>query len=250
MKRLFIILFFVFVQIVSAVNVYPEWFLHPYKYPDVITGYSYNGLSAKQDVVHMITAYSDCVVKGHLEIFEYPGRSDVLKNSQYYYWFSQQAADSLLPHIISLQRYDIDLLTRDYIEAFSLDSVNLDSVPMIDIRTMNRPWWTQKTCFESGTYYYGVGMYTSLGRDNDAWKTAEEQAVFSILTHVAVGVHNIKILHENEEYDENFTEISFLELKFHLLNIEIVERYPDGQNQLYYVLARIRKSDIHSPLLN
>ncbi|MDZ7722286.1 MAG: hypothetical protein U5R06_05515 [candidate division KSB1 bacterium] len=232
-----------------SVNSYPEWFLYPYKYPNITTGYSYNGLSAKEDVVSMLTAYSDCVVNGHLEVFEYPGRDDVLKNSEYYYWFSEQSADNLRSRIIPLQRYDIDLLTKDYIQAFSMDSIKLDSVPLVDIQTLKRPWWIEKFCFESDQYYYGVGMYTSQGRENDAWKTAEEQAVFSILTHVAVRFHNIVILKKTSSPQEGFTKISFLELRFHLENIHILERYPDWKNQLYYVLVRIHKSNIHSPLL-
>ena len=232
-----------------SVIAYPEWFLSPYKYPDVITGYSYNGLSAREDAVHMLAAYSDCIVKGPLEIFDYPHSNDVLKNSNYYYWFSQESADSLRPYLLSLGRYDTDLLTRDYIEAFALDSLSLDSVPVLNVQEIKPPKWLNQTFFEGAEYYYGIGMYTSMGRDNDAWKTAEEQAVFAILTNLAVNVHNIKILAESEEPQEGFTDISFLGLFFHLQNIEIVQRYPDNRSQLFYVLARIRKSNVRSPLL-
>jgi hypothetical protein len=94
-------------------------------------------------------------------------------------------------------------------------------------------------------------MYTALGRENDGWKTAEEQGIFTILNALAVEVHNLGVLAKRtvgKSHQESSEQIKFINLKYHLKNISIMERFPDLENKLYYVLVRIPKKDVWSPM--
>ena len=95
-------------------------------------------------------------------------------------------------------------------------------------------------------------MYTAIGLENDAWKTAEEQAIFTILTALAVNVYKIQITEKDTGIGgetSSFDQISFIKLKFLLKNITVLERFPDRKNKLFYVLVRIPKNGIISPML-
>ncbi len=236
----------------NAITAYPEWFLFPSTYPDIIVGYSYGGLTAREDAASTYAAYNECIVKGTLEFFDISSRDDVLQNSNYFYYFSPDSLSAIERQLIELTRFDVDMLLRDYVAAFAMDSIALDSVKTIHAHQIEKPPWIDQTFFMENDYYYGVGMYTSKGSENDAWKTAEEQAVFTILTNIAVEVHKIDLV-TKETQDQSMTssmeEITFLKLHFGLKNIEICQRYPDIKNQLYYVLARIAKHNVSSPML-
>lgn len=62
-----------------AIDEYPIWFLYPNRFPGIIVGYSYNGLSAKTDAENMYCAYRSCVVNGTLEILKTQTRINGLK---------------------------------------------------------------------------------------------------------------------------------------------------------------------------
>jgi hypothetical protein len=89
-----------------------------------------------------------------------------------------------------------------------------------------------------------------MGNENDAWKTAEEQAIFSVLTNLAVGVFKLRLSDkESVEGPANMEEISFLTLRYLLQNIQVLQRFPDVENKVFYVLVRIPRNGLHSPLL-
>lgn len=92
-------------------------------------------------------------------------------------------------------------------------------------------------------------MYSSRLNENDAWKSAEERAYFEIMNCIVIHIFSVKISTKTNytEFDET---ASAVELHFRLRNIQVLERYPDVKNQLFYVLVRIKKSDVQSPLLN
>ncbi|MGD9897691.1 MAG: hypothetical protein AB7T22_01065 [Calditrichaceae bacterium] len=239
-----------------AANSYREWFLYPQKYSNIITGYSYRGLSAKEDAAAVYNIYRECIVKGTYEVFDSSSEKELLQNSDYFYYFSPDSSDKTMSRLIEADHFDINLISGDYITAFGIDSsaifANI-SFPVIDANGITKPDWEKYTFFEDDLYYYGVGKFTTTGNENDGWKTAEEQAVFNILTNVAVEVHNVNYYSPGSDTSGHLDEIegiTILKLMFRVRNISIVQRYPDFNNQLFFVLARIFKTDIYSPMLN
>ena len=250
--RLLLISLFSIVASLQATEVYPEWFLFPRLYPNIITGYTYNGMPADSDAANMFLAYRECIVVGTLEILEDETTNDMLKNSNYFYYFSADSVEHLRERLKPVDRFDVNMFTHDQIFAYTLNQAVDLNAPRIDSNTLPEPVWKDKNFYEDNLYYYGVGMYTAIGRENDAWKTTEEQAVFTILTALAVNVYKIQIS-ENDggpgALTSSFDQISFIKLKFLLKNITVLERFPDRNNKLFYALVRIPKRGIISPML-
>ncbi len=232
----------------TASNVYPEWFLYPKKYQGFITGFTYNGTSEKIDAEIMACVYKECVVYGTLEIFQNSG-TDYLKNSDYFYYYSPDSLDAIRNRLYPVDRFIISTFNDEYVTLFSKDSSVQVSAPRFELDQISKPYWLEKDFFEDSVYYYGVGIYTSLGREADAWKTAEEHAIFNIITNVAVQMHSLQLVLQDENRGDAIEEISFLKVKYLLRNIQVLERYPALQEQLFYVLVRIAKKDVVSPLL-
>lgn len=252
MKTILIFAWFILLSVpVFGLNRYPEWFLFPKKYPKVITGYSYSGNTAEFDAENMYCAYRSCVVYGTLEIYQDPQNNDWLKNSDYYYYFSPDSVRKIHGQLVELDSFATEIITGDYIAAFELPPVDSTfESPWIEVSTLPKPDWLDKAFWQDETYYYGVGLYTSTGNENDAWKTAEEQGIFTILTNLAVAVFKLRQTEQNaDESSASMMEISFLNLRYLLNNIKILERYPDNEYQVYYTLVRIPKQDVHTPML-
>lgn len=238
---------------VRATEIYPDWFIFPASYPGLVTGYTYNGMSALTDAANMYCAFRECIVVGTLEVFENESSNDLLKNSNYFYHFSPDSVDSISERLIPVDRFDVSAYSQDQVYLYSLGKVQELSAPRIEAVTLPQPSWIQKSFFEDQYFYYGIGMYTAIGNENDGWKTAEEQAIFSVLTALSVEIHKIQVVskfNEAGEQTELLDQISFIKLKFLLRDIQVMERYPDKKNKLYYVLVRIPKNGIISPLLN
>ena len=233
---------------VSASNQYPEWFLYPKKYPKFITGFTYNESSEKIDAEIMSCVYRECIVYGTLEIFQNSGE-EYLKNSDYYYYYSPDSLSTIRGHLYPVDRFCISTLNDEYVTLFAEDSTVQVSAPRLEIEQIPVPQWLEKDFFEDDTYYYGIGIYTSLGREADAWKTAEEHAIFNIITNLAVQIHSLQLVLQDENQGDAVEKVAFLKVKYLLRNIQVLERYPDRRNQLFFVLVRIAKKDVVSPLL-
>lgn len=229
----------------AAIKQYPEWFLYPQKYSDIIVGYSYRGMPSEKVAENMYCAYKKCYAVGTLEIFDLDGNHDLLKNSNYYYEFSKDSVKKIEGRLIEIDRFSVNVFSGDYISAFSLDDTIEIEENIIPVDEIERPDWVDKSFIEDESSYYGIGMYTAIGLENDAWQTAEEQAIFNILNQVAVNFSQINVLYSDSWSDADYTEeISVLEIRYALQDIKIVERFPDRKNKLFYVLAKINKNDI------
>ena len=229
----------------ASLKQYPEWFLYPHKYSDVVVGYSYRGMPSEQVAENMYCAYKKCFAVGTLEIFDLDGNSDLLKNSNYYYEFSKDSVKAVEGRFVEIDRFNVNIFSGDYISAFSIDDTLEIEKNVIPIDDIARPAWVDQTFIQDHSYYYGIGMYTAIGLENDAWQTAEEQAIFEILNQVAINFGKINTLYSDAWEDEDYSEeISVLEIRYALKDITIFERFPDRQNKLFYVLARIHKNDV------
>jgi hypothetical protein len=201
----------------------------------------------------MYCAFKECVVVGTLEMYEDESSHELMKNSNYFYYFSPDSVDTLRQRMTPVDRFDVSAFSHDQVYLYVLDDTVAVDAPRIDSNTLPAPKWINTNFTEDNEFYYGVGMYTAIGNENDAWKTAEEQAIFTILTTLAVEVHKIQIMAKENEKEvsmEAMDEISFLKIKYILKNIEVVERFPDRENKLFYALVRIPKNGIKSPFLN
>ncbi|MCS7012108.1 MAG: hypothetical protein RMI34_02385 [Chloroherpetonaceae bacterium] len=235
---------------VSRAQVYPEWFLYPSRYPNTVIGFTYNRTPAEIDAARMYCVYRECIASGTYIVYTNEQNDQFLIHSDYYYYFP----DSLL-QVVQDRLYQIDcfitsVARRDMACLFSLDSTLSVPRKFLDIKTLPEPDWIQKRFWIQDGYLYGVGFYPSRGAKNDAWKTAEEQAMFALLTNTAVKLYSIRIdIRSTVPSERLYETATALKLKFQLRNIEVVERWNSLKDEMFYVLVRIKQSDLRSPFL-
>lgn len=238
------LLFIIFAFNVFGQRKYPEWFLYPKKFPGLITGFSYKNNSPLIDAEIMYCLYKKCNVEGYLETYE-SSNIKYLKNSEYYYIYPHEYLDDLKGKLYNIDGICVDVLSNELVSAFSIDPHYNKTLKKITLSDTIKPDWISKTIWIKNGYYYSVGMFTSIGNDNDAWKTSEEHSIFNILTFITTKIYSIRRI-ETSVSKDNFANYSRIDVNFLLNNIEILERYPDLTDNYFYTLIRIKKSDIIS----
>ncbi|MGC9512383.1 MAG: LPP20 family lipoprotein [Fidelibacterota bacterium] len=227
---------------------YPEWFVYPGKYPEVIAGFARQGSSTLADAETTLCAYQTCIAFGTL--YRYQDLDQV--DSDYYYNFSPDALKKIKGRLNPVKGTltAINLITKDYIEAFSLKENVKISSEYIDYKTLPRPSWVDKyPMYSDSRHYYGIGEYTCRYNKIDAWKKSEENAIFNIMTTLAVDFHSVMIEAKSESYD-TMEKVQAMKVKYLLRNIQVMERWMDTEKNLVYVLVRIPRQDVISPMLN
>jgi len=229
-----------------GISSYPVWFLYPSKYPNTITGYSYGGYSPTVDAERTYCVYNECVANGTLYTFQDSDK----KNSEYFYYFSPKELKRIKGKLHSLSSFMTNVISSEYVKLFSTNkNINVDS-RYIDLKNSTMPKWIKKRPFwQDKQFYYGVGEYQSRGSENDAWKTAEEQAIFEIMTNLAINFYSVNILDVTEK-SERYEKATATKVKYKFKNIQIQKRWIDLNKQYYYVLIRIKKNNVISPYLN
>ena len=245
MTRLYLILFLTPVMLLYSQNFdgdYPSWFLHPAANTNIYIGFGYSNLSAREDAVSMSSLFNECIVNGQLNMYSTEGSSEMYRDSDYYYYFDPDNKVVYEDELESVDRFTINMIYGNYIQAFASDSNYV--LVEDDSSESEIPEWIKTNYYEDDTYFYGIGMYTSMGNKIDAWKTSEEKGIFSIILNNAVQVYKIK--YTADSYDDNFVydEIITYKFKYRLRGIETVERYPDYKNELFYTLVRIKKENV------
>lgn len=231
-------------------QVYPEWFLYPARYPHHIVGFTYNRTPAEIDGARMYCVYQECIADGKYIVYTNEKDDRFLIDSDYYYYFPDSLLQTIQERLHQVDCFITSVARHDMACLFSLDSAI--SVPrnFIDISKLPEPDWIKKRFWTENGYVYGVGLYTSQGGKNDAWKTAEEQAFFAIMTNTVAKFYSIRLSRESDIAREQLYETATaLKLKFQLKNIEVLERWNSVKDETFYVLARIKQSDIRSPFL-
>jgi len=230
----------------SSVIEYPNWFLYPSKFPTITIGYNSPDSTALQNAAKRRTVLESCVAKGSLFLYEVTNDYDFNKDSDYYYYYSFQRAKEFEKEMTSVDRYIINVLNDEYIEAFKSDTTEIDSIYYLGIDEILKPHWVEgKSFYEQDGYYYSVGLYTSIGRDNDAWITSEEQAMFNLLRNIYIQINGItKVIDSENDLDDSYERVSAHKLNTKMSNIEVLERYPDREAQLYFTLIRAKKENI------
>jgi len=265
-------------------NIYPRWFLFPAEYPNHVIGYSKGENTSIDDAADMFCFYSETIIDGNL--FRYNDYDE--KISEYHWYFPPKCIDDIKSKLFIVSSFISNVITNSKIELYGyppfldvldpgavkggnnqttildvisfLDSnqnpeiQNTDIHNYIKLADMSVPGWINNDFWKADNYYYSVGMYTSQGEKNDAWKTAEERAFFNLITTISVGVsgvsiHNIKES-SNGIISDEYEEVIRFQLYHKVTNGQVMERWSDIQNNLYYVLVRVQKDNIISPYLN
>lgn len=241
-RSTFLIILIVLPSVATALDDYPRWFLYPSEYPDLVTGFSYGGYDPVVDAERMVCVYRECIVDGSLDQYLHYDK----RNSDYYYTFDADELESVKGTLIPQETFFINMLAGDMITAFSSRSIEFSEEPFLSVDSLIVPAWLENPFERRGGYYYGTGFYTSRSNKNDAWKTAEEKAFFSIMNGLVTQIFAITTWEEHEG-GAQFSTLHSNRLKGILSGLEVVERYPDNENQLFYVRARIPVSGIFIP---
>jgi len=238
----FFLLSLVYLQSAFAIDEYPEWFLYPARFPELTVGLSYQGTPAVIDAERMYCVYNYCTVDGYLETVS---GSDVsyLKNTDYYYYFDHDEYIAIKNNLFYVDGFCNSTLTEDVVVAFSTNPNYKLKSKTLKIRDISKPTWTNRSSWEDDEYYYGVGMFTASGNENDAWKTAEEQAFYNILTSISVKIYSLSML-TNSTLEDSYLNYIRLVLEFTVKNIQTMQRWIDVDNNYTYTLVRIKKADI------
>jgi len=124
----------------------------------------------------------------------------------------------------------------------------------VDIKNIDMPNWIDKEYWMESDYYYSVGLYTSRGEKNDAWKTAEERAFINLISITGSLVVSFTSLETSEDekgqVKENLEQATSNKFDHTIIDGQVIERWPDLQNNLYYVLVRAHKDNIKSSYMN
>jgi hypothetical protein len=232
----------------SWAGTYPEWFLFPQRYDSTcVVGFSGNAASPLIDAARTAIVYQQCLVSGRLEYYQVREENIFARNSDYYYYFP---ADSLPVWQRRLKVHDafqLSTFTDDLIVLFSpLDSL-AHLRKWLDSDSLALPAWRLQSTWSDSLYYHGVGVSSAVGRPNAAWKVAEEKAIFNILTAQAVDFHQIRYQQSDTEGGRQLEEVSFLDLRFKIKGIEVVERWPDSRYNEYLVYVRIPRQGLWWP---
>jgi len=231
---------FLFAQ--STVMEWPRWFIFPAKYPNILTGFGNSNFSALKDVRELLKMQNKTALKGVLSYyFDYKNEDDGRVSG---YSFKYDTSFVIKQNLIPLEVDYLNILTEEYIQAFACDSIKLDTIPKLSVKNLIPPGWTKASFYEDDVYFYGVGVYTSLGRDVDAWRTSEEEAILTIVKARCNNIFQIKSSEGHKGVDLNNEKIVSTKFNCEFSNFLVLERYPDSANKLYYTLIRIPKVDL------
>ena len=228
----------------------PHWFLFPKEYPDHVVGYGRGEGSSIHDAVIMHCFYKEVIIVGsYYRYNDYEGRI-----SDYYWNYSPKCLEEFKDKLFPVSSIVSNILTDSHIALFNISPSELkDPISFINIDELDHPRWIQKDFWLEDGYYYSVGMYTSRGEKNDAWKTAEERAFFNLVTSVSVHVGSVAINTITEDVKgnlfENYEKVTGYKLHSKLIDSQVLERWPDLKSNFYYVLVRVDKENIISPNL-
>ena len=252
------------ILIINTVNLqgqkpYPDWFLHPQKYPELLIGFSFAKITtADEDAIWRYSYQENGFLYGTASYFNGEDK-----------WEKKYVTEALVPFISPDQIKIIDrIITSPYnggeeIALFkkSSNDNSYDRIFSLDYPSSSSPEWVKKApFFVNGPNLFGVGRYVLKGNENDAWRTAEERALVEIASAIGLGVENHSIT--SEYYSEKDSGLSSRErskiltysFDHEFRSISVLERWID-YNKLeqdgyasIYVLMKISKNNIKENL--
>jgi hypothetical protein len=242
-------------------NSYPEWFLHPVKYPQYITGYSTAGvIEAIDDAIWRYSLSKEGYLVGDASYFNNEDK-----------WERDYLIEAQSPLIQKKQIQEISCFQTSLYGGGEQICIFEQSIHKNDEMTTfvdenvsdTRPAWVKKgSFFSEKDDYYGVGKYVLKGNENDAWRTAEEDALIELASAVGIGIYQSGSKREIKQGVSNTPEIeesvNILTYSFNheFRDLEVLERWldykdidPDKNVRAYiYVLVRIKATNIKQHL--
>ncbi len=223
---------------------YPIWFLYQGRYPEMTVGYTLKGTEAIVDAQIRYVVYTETLYHG--SSIRYQDYDESLKD--YYYDYDPAEVEKIKGRLKPLATFAVNLISNDFITAFAPEIPESLATDFISIYDIPRPEWTQRgPMYRDGDDYFGVGMYTYQANENDAWQTAEDKAVYNIITAAEIRVRNV-VINEKSERGENIEKASKITFKYRIRNIRVMERWRDPDNSMVYTLVRIHSSDLKNLL--
>ena len=238
-----------------AQSQYPDWFLHPQRYPDLLVGFSTAGvLSAEEDAIWRYSFLKQGFLFGTASYFNVEDQ-----------WEKKYITEAQSPLLEKTNLKKLDRLTTsmyaggEEIAVFARsDGQTPDPANFhLEFCDQVRPEWVQKGPFyrEDGNLY-GVGQYVLRANVNDAWRTAEERALIELATVVGVDVTNY--ITSRDPHRESYADgpggetISILTYTFDhdFSDAQVLERwinYPDPEQHTLtyiYVLMKVDSNNI------
>lgn len=238
-SRFFGLLFFCYSAAPDQV-VYPDWFIFQSPLDSVVVAFGTKE-TVEEDALHRYCAYQGSVLRGILTHVDNKEEQYYLRDSNYNFFFDKECLDRSRKRLLLLDVFITDVSLGDVvalysvgkkIEDFSSQVIRIDSI-------RSAPTWTKKGFWSEKDYYYGVGLFRSSGNWLDAWATAEERAILSLIDGVTIRLIGISI------YDDEYVTQVVSRQYFHTLgNVKIMERWLDTSQEAVYVKVRIARDDI------
>ena len=226
----------------NEVAYYPSWFLFPKE--NSVVGYSSIDSSALFNAAKRKAYMDSCIANGELYYYDISESEKLNKHSDYYYYYSEKTFERYYTQLCKRDSFVINVFSNDTIFLFSLTDTTQFDNSLIDIGTLTKPLWVEKNFYEKDNYYYGIGSYTLLGKDNDAWCASEENAIFNIIFSISHRFTSVSINY-NDKKNYEYENAKAIQISAKLNNIEVVQRYPDFKDKLYYTLLRIKKTNVN-----
>ncbi len=226
---------------------YPEWFLYPAENKEIIVGFGSLNVHAKYHAAVRHDILSSCTVSGFLEEYS-ETRIDLKINKNYYYFYNESKVDSTYPLLNRVDVMYTNVLNDESIQAFTIRDTVGHVFKIIHVEDLNRPNWLEQNVWFSDGYINSKGRYyTDQSSENATWMNSEENAILNALlfnsqTLVSSSIYHIK---NNSEDLKNYLATI---ISFSIRNIEIIQRYPDIENGIYYTWIKIKPGNISNEL--
>ena len=239
MKRTLIV-FFLFIGGVLAQNS-PKWFFKPDSlnistYCGIIeTGY-YKDSSFKtafNKACKKAAIYSGLKIKlsqSFLSAIDKKYWTEFSKEIQYdtslvsYFQNNYSVIDSF-----QTNKFTIVLISQSKTNSFAKDTLKA-------INNFQVPEWI-KSLPKSGQYFYAIGQSMQYYHEVSSWDAAENSAVAELARNKFLKISS-ELIKEKSRYADSIVDLQTEEVETILDKIEIVERWIDRRNKIFYVLAR------------
>lgn len=224
----------------AQLSEYPDWFLFPEQNSGFYTGFSFRGYRAVDDAEVKYVAYNNCIIDGVLRIITKEDIYFPYRSTGYFYYYSENALEDIKGRLKPVDSVVTNSILQQSIVLYAMDSTVKISKKRIKTVKLNRPEWVKGNIYKSDDYYYSVGKFSSKGNENDSWRTAEERAIFRAVLSTDYNLSVEESYDDNKHKAEKYLEITDITVKKALYQIEVLERYPDVDKKLNYVLIRLK----------
>jgi len=228
------------IPVSAQMKEYPRWFIFPGEYPGLITGLTNKGITSLEDAAITATAYKKCIVDGSLYFISKEDITFPHRASDYFYYYPEDEYLNLLKQLHPVDSLVTNVIKGESIAAFSTDSVSGRVKERVRAGDLRRPDWLGQPVMNRDGYYWSVGKYPSKGNENDAWRTAEEPAIFAALLTEDIEVNSSTTIDNTVHKADEYKKVIEFKVKKILRDISVIERYPDAREKVHFVLLRLK----------